>query len=186
MKGKRKGKRRKVRGRAQGQRATWSWQQRGIVRDVELHGRCLAEVLRLRNKNSLFKKIQAVAHVYDSRVAAREQDDRRLLESCRSLLRCPRRGRIHSPALGVTLCSFRLLLCGFEPLDNSGLKGELSIERNPMRQSCVTWKLQPGAQPHVLRSGVHFSFWQMFWATTLDAANSGSHSCSDRMRNARG
>jgi hypothetical protein len=32
-------------------------------------------------------------------------------------------------------------------------------------------------QPHVLRSGMHFSFCMMFWETVLEAANSGSHSC---------
>jgi hypothetical protein len=55
-----------------GMRLQGAAQRQGIARHVELFGRDLAKVFRLRNKNSLLKKLLAVAHVENGRIAARK------------------------------------------------------------------------------------------------------------------
>jgi hypothetical protein len=73
----------------------------GVARHVEFFGRGLAQVLKLRNKNSLLKKLLAVAHVENGGVAAGEQDDGRVFGNCCPLLPPPRSGGVRTVPLGV-------------------------------------------------------------------------------------
>ena len=97
-------------------------QVQGIVRDIELRRRHLAEVLQLCNKNSVLKKLLAVAHVEDSRVIAREQDNWRIFGNCHPLLRAPCHDNIAPMPLGIALVTLRFLFGSSKPLDYRGLE----------------------------------------------------------------
>ena len=92
------------------------------ARHIDFLRRLHAQVLLLRNENPLLKKLEAVAHVEHGRLAARQQNDGRLLAARRLLLRPAAAALLTTHPLGLALAPLRLLFGGPEPLQHVGLK----------------------------------------------------------------